>query len=152
MVVIEEVAAPRIKLLTAIAAPELYPKMIGAISKVSIHKRDKTTTDFSWNLGFSIFGVSSRNRLTISPKGVDVQGLSGDLAGSKWRWQFIPNGKDKTIVAYHGYADIKKAGYILESTVKREPYLEHGFMIGSNMVMLGAIRRSVEIVSSSSSP
>ena len=143
VVAVEEVRAPRLKLLGAIAAPELYPKMIGAISEVSVSSRDATSCDFSWNLGFSVFGLESRNRLDVSPRGVDIKALDGDLEGAKWLWQFAPNGKESTIVAYHGYADVKQAGYILEKTVKREPYLEHGFMAGSNMVMLRAIKRAV---------
>ncbi|MBW2277868.1 MAG: hypothetical protein JRF63_10270 [Deltaproteobacteria bacterium] len=45
------------------------------------------------------------------------------------------------MVAYHGYADIQKAGYILKKTYKREPYLEHGIIAGSNMVMIRAVRK-----------
>ena len=55
--------------------------------------------------------------------------------------------KPNVIVIYtddHGWADMKKAGYVLEKSVKREPYLEHGFMAGSNMVMLRALKRAVE--------
>ena len=144
VVTIEELDVPRIALLKAIASPNLYPKMVGSISKVVVHNKKAAQTEFSWNLGFSVFGLKSRNRLTISPKGVDIVGLDGDLKGAQWRWQLVPSANNKTIVAYHGWADVKGTAEVMAKTVKREPYLEHGIMAGSNMVMLRAIRRSVE--------
>ncbi len=53
-------------------------------------------------------------------------------------------GKKSCIVAYHGWIDLRKAGNILEKSVKVEPYLEHGLIAGSNMVMMTAMRKVVE--------
>ncbi len=142
--VIQRVSAPAAKLIYAVGTPEYYEKMIKAVSDIEVHSKTAQTTDFSWKLGFSIFGIESKNRMSFSPDGIKVQGIDGDLDGAVWRWQIMPQGKSHSVVAYHGYADISKAAYILSKTMKREPYLEHGFMAGSNMVMLDAIRRTVE--------
>ncbi|MDJ0764669.1 MAG: hypothetical protein QNJ97_16945 [Myxococcota bacterium] len=142
---IERIRAPAAKFLVAAATPELYPKFIKAISKIEVHRREDHAVEFSWDFGFSLFNLTSRNRLTFAPDGVLVNGLSGDLGDALWRWQVIDDGPENCIVAYHGWANMKKAGYILEKSVKREPYLEHGLMAGSNMVMLRALKRVVEI-------
>ena len=118
--------------------------MINAISDIAIHSETDEATEFSWSLGFSIFSLKSRNRLTYAPDGVLVEGLTGDLQGALWRWQILDDGSGGSIVAYHGWANMKKAGYILDKSCKREPYLEHGFMAGSNMVMLRALKRVAE--------
>ena len=47
-------------------------------------------------------------------------------------------------MAYHGWANMSRTPYILKQSCKAEPYLEHGFLAGSNMVMLRAIKRVVE--------
>lgn len=142
--VIDVVNAPAQKILDAISTPKNYQKMIKAISEVVVHEAADTKIDFSWTLGFSVFGIVSRNRMTSIDQGVLLEGLEGDLKGAKWRWQIVPVEDNKSVVAYHGFAHIGKSAYILEKTINREPYLEHGLMTGTNMVMLGAIRRAVE--------
>ncbi len=142
--VIEQVNAPGPKFLLAAATPGYYPKMIKSISDVTVHTQTDKAVEFSWTFGFSIFGLTSRNRLTYAPDGVIIEGLDGNFPGALWRWQVADRGPNKCIVAYHGWANIAKTGYILEKSMKREPYLEHGFLAGSNMVMLRAIRRVVE--------
>ncbi len=143
--VVEKVKAPGKKFLVAAAMPELYPRMIKAISNINVHERTKEATEFSWTIGFSIFGLNSRNRLTFAPDGVLIQGLDGDFGGALWRWQIKETGQSECIVAYHGWVNLNKSAYILKKSVKAEPYLEHGFLAGSNMVMLAALKRIVEM-------
>jgi hypothetical protein len=118
--------------------------MIKAITEVKILEATEDHVDFSWTLGFSVFGITSLNRMTSTDTGVHVEGVDGDLKGARWLWQIVPVEENKTVVAYHGFAHVGRTAYIMEKTVKREPYLEHGIMAGSNMVMLRAIRRAVE--------
>jgi hypothetical protein len=142
--VIENVRAPFAKVLGAVSTPSNYSKFIRAITDVTVQSAAPKEIFFSWTLGFSVFSITSKNRMASVDQGVTIEGLEGDLAGATWRWQIIPTTPDNTVVAYHGFADVKKAAYILEKTVQREPYLEHGLMAGSNMVMLRAMKRAVE--------
>jgi hypothetical protein len=142
--VVESVDAPAIRVLAAVSNPELYPKMVKAISEVGIESKTEEATEFSWKLGFSVFSLSSRNRMTRTLDGVAVEGLDGDFAGAKWRWQLADAGGGRTIVAYHGFVRIDATASILKMSLRREPYLEHGIMTGANIVMLRAIRRAVE--------
>jgi len=142
--VIENVRAPFAKVLAAVSTPSNYSKAIRAISEIKVHSAAPKEIFFSWTLGFSVFSITSKNRMSSVDQGVTIEGLEGDLAGAVWRWQIVPTTPDNTVVAYHGFADVKRAAMILEATVKREPYLEHGLMAGSNMVMLRAMKRAVE--------
>lgn len=141
---IESIRAPFGKVLDAVSTPKNYSKFIRAISDVTVHSAAAKEIFFSWTLGFSVFSITSKNRMSSVDSGVLLEGLEGDLAGAKWRWQIVPTATDRTVVAYHGFANVKKAAYILDKTVVREPYLEHGLMAGSNMVMLRAMKRAVE--------
>jgi hypothetical protein len=142
--VLERVAAPSAKFVGAVATPEFYPKMIKAMSDIVVHERGAEATEFTWTLGLSVFGLTTRSRLTFQADGVNWEGIEGDLKGALWRWQVIPETEKSCVVAYHSWADILKSTYILEKSMRREPYLEHGFMVGSNMVMLRAVKRTVE--------
>lgn len=142
--VIERVAAPAEEVLSAVSAPRNYAKMVKSITDVTVHETTEAAIDFSWTIGLSVFNIESRNRMTKVDKGVMIEGYAGDLKGSYWRWQLVPTGKDSTVVAYHSFADVRRAAVLLDKTVKREPYLEHGLLVGSNMVMLGAVRRRLE--------
>jgi hypothetical protein len=141
---IEDVRAPFGKVLDAVSTPKNYSKAIRAFSDITIQSATPKEIFFSWTLGFSVFSITSKNRMATVDQGVVIEGLEGDLAGCTWRWQIFPTGPDSTIVAYHGFADVRKAAFILDKTVQREPYLEHGLMAGSNMVMLRAMKRAVE--------
>ncbi len=142
--VVERVQAPVGKFIGAVAMPEFYPNMIKSMSNIVIHEKTEQTTVFSWTLGLSVFGLTTRSRLTFAPDGVSWEAIEGDLKGALWRWQVIPESPNSCVVAYHSWADILKSTYILEKSMRREPYLEHGFLVGSNMVMLGAVKRTVE--------
>ena len=142
--VIEKVNAPFSKFIGAAATPEFYPAMLKAMTDVKVSDKTDLTTDFTWTLGLSIFGLTTKSRFTFVPDGVTWEGLEGDLKGAEWRWQGISSGADDCIVAYHGWVDIPNSTYILSKSMKREPYLEHGFIVGSNMVMLRAVKRAVE--------
>lgn len=143
--VVEKVKAPHGKVLAAVATPEFYPKMIRAIDEVVIHERTPGKVDFSWKIGLSVLSLQSRNTLEFKGDGVVVNAAGGELDGALWRWQLKDLGDGTTLLAYHGWADMDKTGAILGKSCKREPYLEHGFMAGSNMVMMNAIRRVVEL-------
>lgn len=149
--VIEKVRAPIAKFIVAAATPDFYPKMIKAVTEVTVHEKTEQTVDFTWTLGLSVLGLTTKSRFTFVSDGLTWDGLEGDLAGAKWRWQAIPDGKDGCIVAYHGWANILKSNYILKKSMRREPYLEHGFLVGSNMVMLRAVKRAVERKSAAAS-
>jgi hypothetical protein len=142
--IVKKIQAPAAKFLLAAATPEFYPKIIKSISDIEIHKRNDKETEFSWTLGFSIFSLSSRNRLSFTGDGVIIEGLEGDLGGALWRWQIAEQGENSCTVAYHGWVNMLKAGNILAKTIKVEPYMEHGMVAGSNMVMMRAMERVVE--------
>jgi hypothetical protein len=142
--VVEAFAAPASAVFTAVGTPAGYPRLIKAIDKVEVHANDGKTIDFSWNIGLSVFGLTSRNRMTTTADGVIVEAAGGELDGAMWRWQIVPTAPNRTVVAYHGFANLRKSTAILEQTLRREPYLEHGLVAGSNMVMIRAIRRGTE--------
>ena len=146
-VVLEKVNAPLAKFVGAAGTPEFYPRMLKAVTEVKVDERSPQSVDFTWTLGLSIFGLTTKSRMAFVSDGVTWDGLEGDLAGAKWRWQVAENGAGECIVAYHGWADILKSTYILEKSMRREPYLEHGFLVGSNMVMLRSVKRAVESAS-----
>ncbi len=142
--VVKKIQASANKFLLAAATPEFYPKIIKAISDIKIHSRTNANTEFSWTLGFSVFSLTSRNRLSFTRDGVIIEALDGSLGGALWRWQIADQGQASCTVAYHGWVNLLKAGNMLSKSVKVEPYMEHGLVAGSNMVMLRAMERVVE--------
>jgi len=141
--VVEAVSAPADDVYSAVSAPRNFAKVISAFTDITVHDAAADLIDFSWTLGFSVLSLTSRNAMSKVDAGVLIEAKEGDLPGASWRWQIVPTGEKKCVVAYHSFANLRKAGYILEQTVKREPYLEHGVVAGSNMVMLRAIRMSL---------
>ncbi|MBN2719028.1 MAG: hypothetical protein JXX14_24485 [Deltaproteobacteria bacterium] len=128
----------------AAANPHNYAKYIGAISNIQVQQESAEKTTFSWTIGLSIFGLNSVNELSPTSDGVALNAVSGDLEGAVWRWQTAALGNHRTLVAYHAFADVGKMSAILQTTVKREPYLEHGLVLGSNIVMVKAMKKIVE--------
>jgi len=143
-IVVDRVRARADAFSAAAAVPQNYNKHISAITDVTVHGSRDAQVDFSWTLGFSIFGITSRNQLGPVPEGIMLRAVDGDMKGAAWRWQVVPESSATSIVAYHAFADPARTGAILEATVIREPYLEHGLVMGSNIVMMKAMRRVVE--------
>ena len=142
--VVDTINASSNKVINAVSKPANYGRMIKAISDITVHSAKEDKIVFSWALGFSIFNLTSQNNMTTQEKGVMIEAMDGELKGSFWRWQIEPISKNKTIVAYHGFTDVGNTTYILKKTVKREPYLEHGIVAGSNIIMLRAMKKIVE--------
>lgn len=151
--VVELVDSPAEKVLSAAAVPKNYEKHIGAINNVHVLSRDANKTAFSWNIGLSIFGLDSTNEIRPIEEGLLLHSTQGDLQGAMWRWQVISVSDRRSIVAYHSFADIASTSAVLKSTVRREPYLEHGLVLGSNIVMLKALKKVLQtsVVPASSS-
>jgi hypothetical protein len=81
--------------------------------------------------------------MSFTEDGVIIEGLDGDLGGALWRWQIAEQNQDSCTVAYHGWVNLLKAGNILAKSIKVEPYMEHGMVAGSNMVMMHAMEKVV---------
>ncbi|MBN2342110.1 MAG: hypothetical protein JXX29_11095 [Deltaproteobacteria bacterium] len=142
--VVELVDSSKEAFIEAAAVPRNYEKRIGAISNVKVIKQEELRTEFSWTIGLSIFGLNSVNALQREPNTVMLSAISGDLSGAVWRWQVEALGENRSVVAYHAFADVAEMSPILKSTVKREPYLEHGLVLGSNIVMMKAMKQIAE--------
>lgn len=142
--VMDIVNAPEQTFLSDAATPANYARYIGAISDIEVHRQEAEKTIFSWTIGLSIFGLNSENELSRETNGVALRAISGDLAGAVWRWQTRPLSDNRTVVMYHAFADVGQASSILETTVRREPYLEHGLVLGSNIVMMKAMKKIAE--------
>ncbi|MBN2803922.1 MAG: hypothetical protein JXR91_12590 [Deltaproteobacteria bacterium] len=147
--VIERVNSSAEKFIETVKKPENYEKNIGAINNIKIisspENDNKNEILFSWNLGFAVFQLTSNNKLTVPVENlVLLESVDGDLEGSKWLWQIEKESEKSSIVVYHAFADVAKMSAILDSTVKREPYLEHGLVMGSNIVMVKAMKKIAE--------
>lgn len=141
--VIEAMEAPAQTVLQAAAEPHSYARHIRAISGLNVLRETEQYKEFSWELGFSVFKIRSTNRLVRGENDVVLSGIDGDLMGARWRWQVQALSPQRTLVAYHGYADVGATTGIMRTTVRREPYLEHGVMAGSNLIMMNAMKKVV---------
>ncbi len=142
--VIEVLDFPARDVLAAVSTPDNYGRLIKAIDEIRVHRTEDESVEFSWSLGFSVFDLESRNRMTRVDGGVLIEAVEGEMPRGKWRWQIVPVSEKRCAVAYHGFVDLRKSAYILKKTVRAEPYLEHGLLAGSNMVLMRAIRLGLQ--------
>jgi hypothetical protein len=78
---------------------------------------------------------------------VDMFGLEGDLAGAQLRWDVRPRDDGHAEVVLRATADFEKGSLLLRQVYKLEPYLEYGFALALDLLLLQSVRYQAEKLS-----
>jgi hypothetical protein len=75
---------------------------------------------------------------------VDLVGTEGDLSGSHLRWDIADDTPGHVQLVLRAMADFQKGSLLLREVYKLEPYLEYGFDVSLNLLLLQSLRHHVE--------
>jgi ribosome-associated toxin RatA of RatAB toxin-antitoxin module len=141
--------APPDKVLYVVAHPGEYPTFVPNVAKSDIKdvSRDGTEFDVNYVIEVPLMDMDGLNHTKVGKDAVEIWGVKGDLAEGHWIYRVIPmDGGTKTLLAYTGYNDPRKAGAIFAKLVDENPILEAGINCAGGMVLVRAVkRRALEI-------
>jgi hypothetical protein len=80
---------------------------------------------------------------------VDLLALDGDLRGGHLRWDVRQDAAGRSQLVLRAAADFQNGSMLLREVYKLEPYLEYGFDVALNLLLLQSVRRRAEQLSAS---
>lgn len=75
---------------------------------------------------------------------VDLLGVDGDLRGARLRWNVVPEAAGAQLILRVAAADFQNGSTLLREVYKLEPYLEYGFDVALDLLLLQSVRRRAE--------
>lgn len=75
---------------------------------------------------------------------VDLVGLEGDLQGAHLRWDVTQQATGRSQLILRAVADFQNGSVLLREVYKLEPYLEYGFDVALNLLLLQSLRHRAE--------
>jgi hypothetical protein len=75
---------------------------------------------------------------------VDILGLEGDLRGGHLHWDVSQDHAGRPLLVLRAMADFQNGSLLLRQVYKLEPYLEFGFDVAMNLLLLRSVRARAE--------
>ncbi|MCA9549638.1 MAG: SRPBCC family protein [Myxococcales bacterium] len=127
--------APPEKVWDVIMDVESYPKFLKTVVSVEVTGKKKGITAFEWELDVPFFNLKgTRLQRGLRPSLVEVRGQSGNLRGSRERWELYPVEGGRTLAAFYRALDIETGGLLLGTMVKLEPSMDQGANLSTGFV------------------
>ncbi len=119
-----------------------YPKFLRTIVSTKVTRRDGPLIAFDWEMDVPFFNLKgARAQRGQRPHLIEVRGLSGNLRGSRERWELFPiDGGKKTLAAFYRAIDVETGGLLLETMIKLEPSMEQGTNLSTGFVHMRALQ------------
>ncbi len=137
-----DVAPPAIH--AVVANPARYPEFMPNISRQRVTRRDDGQLHMAWTLKTPVSSMSGTALMTVGSDTVEVNALTGDVPRARLLWRFIPLGKERSVVAYYTYSDIRAASWVTRLLLNAEPLLEHGMVAAAGAVAMTAMTARAE--------
>ncbi len=134
---------------------ERYHEFMPQTEKVRIKSRNKNTLAVEYNLNFK-FTVIKLNihyvLTTVLNPPSDIwwsikKDEKNDISESTGRWELIPHGKDKTIVFYTIYTDLKSSGKIMGFFLNQQPHLGLAIQVSTAALVVESVKKRAEDIS-----
>src|SRR5215831_11941273 len=146
--------APPEKCDYVIAHPKEYPWFVPNVVKSELAGEidgGKKGLFYSWELDVPLVNLKGMSRMTFSDpptagagRRIHVETIAGDVPDGTWDWDFLPASGGKTILVYHGYADVRKSSWFLKKMIEHNKTLEHGAVLASGIVFVKSVKLRAE--------
>jgi len=93
----------------------------------------------------------SRWEYRLAGSSVDIVALDGDLRGGHLRWDVSRDRSGHCLLILRAMEDFQNGSFLLRQVYKLEPFLEYGFDVALNLLLLQSVRHHAEQLSSASS-
>ncbi len=121
----------------AIMSVERYPEFLKSIPSIKVLRRQGPMLEYDWRLKLPVISLSGRRQQRGQmPNLVETRGVSGNLKGSRERWELFEITPKLTLVAFYRTLDVDSGGFLLRSMVKLERSMEAGSLLAMGYVHL----------------
>jgi ribosome-associated toxin RatA of RatAB toxin-antitoxin module len=135
-----------------LAEPAHYPEFVPNVVKSQVTGSGADgALYYEWELDVPLVNLKGTSKLFTAPAptagaapSVLVETIRGDVPDGVWQWDFLPASGGRTLLAYHGYADVARSSYVLRKLIAHNRTLEHGAVLASGIVFVKAVKLRAE--------
>ena len=148
------VNAPPEKCEYVVSHPKEYPDFVPNVVKSDLAGQidgGKGGLFYSWELDVPLVNLKGISRMTFGAppaagagRRVHVETIAGAVPNGTWDWDFLPAQGGKTIMGYHGYADIRRSSWFLKKIIEHNKTIEHGAFLASGIVFVKSVKLRAE--------
>lgn len=140
-----QVEASREQMAKIVQDPGKYPEFIPNFTRQDVTRMKDGRLRMDWELDVPLSSVEGVSMMTIEEDGsVDVLAHDGDIERGRWRWEFVAVDDTHTIPIHYVYSDVRRASWVTEKIVSKQPLFEHGIVIASGTVAMTAMKARAE--------
>lgn len=123
-----------------------YPDYFPAYRTATVKKTNTsgTSVQFHLNLNMALIEPSVYYTLTFQdrPNGdITFRRTGGDFRNRRGRWEFIPLGKNRTLLAFTGWIDYGGLGWSVDTILWAQPELERALPVTRAATLVDTVRR-----------
>jgi len=137
---VERSTASRDALLALAGDPARWSRFVPTLLRSTSLGSDAVETEqalplMSWTTRWALRRLGSA---------IDLFGVDGDLRGARLRWDVADEPDGRVELLLRAQADFQRGSLLLREVYKLEPFLEYGFDVSLNLLLLQSLRREAE--------
>jgi hypothetical protein len=138
--VVGAVAQPAAKVGGVMRDAKAFGSSLVPGSKAEVIAHEGAVTTFDWQIQLPLLGVSGTMRMTDQAPLMTIDATEGALAGGRWKFELATVAPEATLVTGWARFGFNDSTWLLEKLVNADPYLAHGMIAASQVMLLRAIR------------
>jgi len=131
---------------------EHYHEFMPQTERVKIKSRNENTLAVEYNLNFKFTIIKLNMHYVLSTvlhPPFDIwwsikKDEKNDIAETTGRWEIIPYGKDKTLIFYTIYTDLKSSGKIMSFFLNQQPQLGLAIQVSTATLVVESVKKRAE--------
>jgi ribosome-associated toxin RatA of RatAB toxin-antitoxin module len=141
--VLERVPAPAPQLLALVRQPELWPRFLHMVRRVTVTRRDEAGVDYDMAAAGVFTDVVTSFRGLFVPGGVDTLAVGGAIKGARMRWDIRPDGPAASVAVWRGNLHLSDASRVLRAMLRVEPSFEPSANISVGLISVRSLAAQV---------
>jgi hypothetical protein len=145
--VVERTTAPAAEVLKVAADPARWSSFVPTVEHSSSLGMQGGFAGVQIDQKLPLMSWSTTWAVRVEHAAVDLFGVGGDLRGGQLRWDVRQRDDGHAEVVLRAMTDFQKGSLLLRQVYKLEPYLEYGFDLALNLLLVQSVRHRAEQVS-----
>lgn len=138
--VVGAVAHPAAKVRSVMTDAKAFGSALVPGSKAEVVSTADGVTTFDWTIALPLLGVAGQMQMVDQGSEMKIDATQGALKGGRWHFAVTPLTADATLITGWARFDFKNSNWLLEKLTTADPFLGHGIIGASELMLMRAIR------------
>ena len=138
--VVGAVAHPVAKVRSVMTDAKAFGSALVPGSKAEVVSNVDGVITFDWTIALPLLGVSGQMKMVEQGSEMAIDATQGALKGGRWQFAVTPLNAETTLITGWARFDFKDSNWLLEKLTTADPFLGHGLIGASELMLMRAIR------------